>query len=60
MVLMASAAVEARHSAYIRNTNGLSPFPSPFDTPLDFNEVYSLAAQFVRYLAALAAWLNLA
>jgi hypothetical protein len=60
MVLIGSAAVEARHSAYIRNTNGLSPFPSPFDTPLDFNEVYSLAAQFVRYSAALAAWLNVA
>lgn len=30
--------VEARHAAYIRSENGESPFPSPFDTPLDFNE----------------------
>lgn len=44
--------VEARHSAYIRASdqpvgNNLSPFPSPFDTPLDFDEVYSLASQFI-------------
>ena len=43
--------VEARHSSYIRASTqpagSLSPFPAPFDTPLDFDEVYSLAAQFI-------------
>ncbi|KAL8689690.1 MAG: hypothetical protein Q9218_004702 [Villophora microphyllina] len=39
--------VEARHTAYIRASLGESPFPAPFDTPLDFNEVYSLAAPFI-------------
>lgn len=43
--------VEARHSAYLRASETpegtLSPFPSPFDTPLDFDEVYSLASQFI-------------
>jgi len=40
--------VEARHSAYIRNTVGASPFPAPFDNPLSYNEVYTLAAQFIK------------
>lgn len=39
--------VESRHSAYIRASLGESPFPSPFDVPLDFNEVYTLAAPFI-------------
>lgn len=39
--------VEARHNAYIRSKISESPFPSPFDTPLDFNEVYTLAAAFI-------------
>lgn len=30
--------VEARHAAYIRSELGESPFPTPFDTPLDFNQ----------------------
>jgi hypothetical protein len=40
--------VEARHSAYVRNTIGEAPFPAPFDNPLSYNEVYTLAAQFIK------------
>ncbi|KAE8442359.1 hypothetical protein EG329_003430 [Mollisiaceae sp. DMI_Dod_QoI] len=43
--------VEARHSSYIRAALKESPFPKPFDTPLDFNQVYSLAAQFITGFA---------
>ena len=39
--------VESRHSAYIRAALSESPFPSPFDVPLDFDEVYTLAAPFI-------------
>lgn len=39
--------VESRHNAYIRSSLGQSPFPKPFDTPLDFNEVFSMAAAFI-------------
>lgn len=39
--------VESRHSAYIRFSLKESPFPTPFDTPLDFNEVYTLASPFI-------------
>lgn len=28
--------IEARHSSYIRKVLGQSPFPAPFDTPLEF------------------------
>ncbi|MCJ1365651.1 hypothetical protein MMC16_004776 [Acarospora aff. strigata] len=40
-------AVEARHTSYIRSQLDLSPFPNPFDTPLGFNKVFTLAAQFI-------------
>lgn len=43
--------VESRHSSYIRAELGESPFPNPFDTPLDFNGVFSLAAQFITGFA---------
>ena len=39
--------VESRHSAYIRASLDESPFPTPFDVPLDFDEVYTLAAPFI-------------
>lgn len=39
--------VEARHSSYVRNTLGQAPFAQPFDNPLSYNEVYTLAAQFI-------------
>lgn len=40
--------VEARHSAYVRDTIGQPPFPQPFDNPLSYNSVYTLAAQFIK------------
>jgi hypothetical protein len=45
--------VEARHSAYLRSNQQpqLSPFPAPFDIPLDFNEVVTLAAPFITAIA---------
>ncbi|ORY09219.1 ferritin-like domain-domain-containing protein [Clohesyomyces aquaticus] len=39
--------VESRHSSYLRGAQKQSPFPQPFDAPLDFNEVYTLAAPFI-------------
>ncbi|PMD35430.1 hypothetical protein L207DRAFT_114497 [Hyaloscypha variabilis F] len=39
--------VEARHSSYIRASLDESPFPQPFDDPLTFDEVYTLAASFI-------------
>lgn len=39
--------VESRHSSYIRASLKESPFPSPFDVPLTFDEVYTLAAPFI-------------
>ncbi|KAK7705840.1 hypothetical protein SLS64_007788 [Diaporthe eres] len=43
--------VESRHSSYVRDALGQAPFPKPFDTPLDFNAVYSLAAGFITGFA---------
>jgi hypothetical protein len=40
--------VEARHNAFFRGTLNTSPFPQPFDIPLDFNQVYSLASPFIK------------
>ncbi|KAG6059230.1 hypothetical protein E4U32_004157 [Claviceps aff. humidiphila group G2b] len=39
--------VEARHSSYIRAGLRQVPFPQPFDAPLTYDEVYSLASQFI-------------
>lgn len=39
--------VEARHSSYLRASLKESPFPAPFDNPLSFDEVYTLAAPFI-------------
>ena len=39
--------IEARHSSYIRAALKELPFPSPFDNPLDLDEVYTLAAPFI-------------
>jgi hypothetical protein len=43
--------VEARHSAYIRHALNESFAPKPYDTPLDFNQVFSLAAEFITGFA---------
>lgn len=43
--------VEARHASYIRAALKQKPFPAPYDTPLGFNQVFSLAAQFVTGFA---------
>lgn len=39
--------VESRHNAYLRAALKESPFAQPFDAPLDFDEVYTLAAAFI-------------
>ncbi|KAJ5155896.1 hypothetical protein N7492_008699 [Penicillium capsulatum] len=39
--------VEARHSAYLRAALGEAASPQPFDNPLDFNEVYTVASPFI-------------
>ncbi|KAI4159642.1 MAG: hypothetical protein LQ342_006409 [Letrouitia transgressa] len=40
--------VESRHSSYLRSNLKQSPFPSPFDVPLSLNEVFTLAAPFIK------------
>lgn len=39
--------VEARHRAYLRAALGEAASPQPFDSPLDFNEVYTMASLFI-------------
>jgi len=39
--------VESRHSSYLRAALMQSPFPQPFDAPLDFNQVFALASGFI-------------
>jgi Ferritin-like domain len=39
--------VETRHNTYLIGTNGGNPVPVAFSTPLDFDEVYSLASAFI-------------
>ncbi len=38
--------IEARHSSYLRAALSEVPFPASLDTPLDFEQVYSLAIPF--------------
>ncbi|EON99520.1 putative twin-arginine translocation pathway signal protein [Phaeoacremonium minimum UCRPA7] len=39
--------IEARHQTFIRAAAGLAAAPSPFDTPLSPQQVFSLAAPFI-------------
>jgi len=39
--------VEARHQAVISEIQGASGFPSAYDTPLSYSQVFSLAAPFI-------------
>jgi hypothetical protein len=39
--------IEARHNTYLLGANKGNPVPAPFDTPLDFDEVYSIASAFI-------------
>lgn len=39
--------VEARHNTYLIGANKGDPVPAPFDTPLDLDEVYTLASAFI-------------
>lgn len=41
------APVEARHTAYFRKELGEAGMPQPFDTPLDMDQVYTLASPFI-------------
>ncbi len=43
--------VGSRHSSYIRAALEESPIPKPFSVPLDSNQMYSLASQFITRLA---------
>lgn len=39
--------VEARHNTFLIGTNEGNPIPAAFDTPLGFNEVFTLASAFI-------------
>ncbi|KAF5017572.1 hypothetical protein F66182_10481 [Fusarium sp. NRRL 66182] len=39
--------VEARHSSYVRAGLKQAPFAQPFDAPLSYNQVFSLASGFI-------------
>jgi len=39
--------IESRHSSYLRASQAQSPFPQPFENPLTFDEVYTLAGAFI-------------
>ncbi|KAL9043493.1 MAG: hypothetical protein Q9214_003324, partial [Letrouitia sp. 1 TL-2023] len=39
-------AVEARHSSFIRAALGVQPLPSPYETPIDLDEIYTLVELF--------------
>jgi len=41
------ATIEARHASYLNVVNGLDPFPTPFDSPLDMRAVFGLASAFI-------------
>ncbi|KAG8956474.1 hypothetical protein FRC03_010824 [Tulasnella sp. 419] len=41
-------ATEARHASWISSAIQKSPFNGPFETPLSLNEVFSLAAAFIK------------
>ena len=47
-VVSSILAVEARHSSYVRARQGFDPFATPFETPLDRDEAYTLAELFVN------------
>lgn len=38
---------EARHAAWLATTNARDPWGGPFDTPLAFSQIFSLAAPFI-------------
>ncbi|KAI9850203.1 MAG: hypothetical protein M1830_007054, partial [Pleopsidium flavum] len=40
-------AVQSRHSSYIRGALGQGPFPNAFETPIAFNEIYTLISVFI-------------
>jgi len=39
--------IEERHTSYLRAVQGEAPIPQPFENPLTFNEVYTLASAFI-------------